>query len=173
MRFDNPIHDHGFVFPDIADFPDVVNEPRYTGNGEHTTKIKDGVKYQNLKDFETGYLSYMSEKPDEKLFQKLNAMFQFYNNFELSRIETGLPSNKVYEDLYENGISYLKVDIKELKGKLKSEIDNLLQQPDWQPPPGKFDRATQLGSDIINIVNDMFKSMGILQAATNIINLNH
>ena len=168
MRFDNPIHDHGFVFPDIAEFPDVLKEERYIGNSdeEYIAKIKDGVKYQNLKDFETGYKWYMSKKPDEKLFQKLNAMFQFYNNFELSRIETGLPSNKIYDDLFENGISYLNVDVKELKDRLKVEIDNLLQQPDWRPPPGQFDRAKQLDTNIIKIVNDMFNSMGILQAAT-------
>jgi hypothetical protein len=168
MRFDNPIHDHGFVFPDIAEFPDVLKEERYMGNSdeEHIVKIKDGIKYQNLKDFETGYKWFMSKKPDEKLFQKLNAMFQFYNNFELSRIETGLPSNKIYEDLFENGISYLTIDVKELKDKLKVEIDNLLQQPDWRPPPGKFDRAKQLDIEIVNLVNEMFKSFGILQAAS-------
>ena len=29
MRFDNPIYDHGFVFPDIADFPDIKHEKHY------------------------------------------------------------------------------------------------------------------------------------------------
>jgi len=168
MRFDNPINDHGFVFPDIADFPDVSNEDRYMGNSdaEHIAKIKDGIKYQNLKDFEEGYKWYMAKKPDQNLFKKLNAMFQFYNNFELSRIETGLPSNKIYEDLFENGISYLKVDTKILRTKLEDEINNLLKQPDWRPPPGRFDRAKQLDNDIIKVVNDMFESLGILQAAT-------
>jgi len=168
MRFDNPIQDHGFVFPDIAEFPDVSNEERYMGNSdkELIAKINDSVKYQNLKDFESGYQGFMSKKPDHKLFQKLNAMFQFYNNFELSRVETGLPSNKIYEDLFENGISYLTIDVKELKDRLKVEIDNLLQQPDWRPPPGKFDRAKQLDIEIVNLVNEMFKSLGILQAAT-------
>ena len=168
MRFDNPINDHGFVFPDIAEFPDVKHEKRYTGNGneEHLVKMVDGIKYQNLKDFEIGYQWYMQKRPDTKLFQKLNAMFQFYNNFELSRIETGLPSNKIYEDLFENGISYLKVDVKELQDKLEGEINKLLELPDWRPPPGQFDRAKQLDVDIIKIVNEMFKSKGILQAAT-------
>jgi len=168
MRFDNPINDHGFVFPDIAEFPDVKHEKRYTGNGneEHLVKMVDGIKYQNLKDFEIGYQWYMQKRPDTKLFQKLNAMFQFYNNFELSRIETGLPSNKIYEDLFENGISYLKVDTKELQDKLEGEINKLLELPDWRPPPGQFDRAKQLDVDIIKIVNEMFKSKGILQAAT-------
>jgi hypothetical protein len=26
MRFDNPIHDHNFVFPDIAEFPGLEEE---------------------------------------------------------------------------------------------------------------------------------------------------
>ena len=29
MRFDNPITDHGFEFPDLADFPGVEDEPRF------------------------------------------------------------------------------------------------------------------------------------------------
>ncbi len=71
-------------------------------------------------------------------------MFQFYANFEDNRIESDLPTNKIYEDLFENGISYLKVNIKELQDKLEQDINNLLQQPDWRPPPGQFDRAKQL-----------------------------
>ena len=167
MRFDNPIHDHGFVFPDIADFPDVSNEERYTGNShmEPMANIKDGIKYQNLQQFELGYKTFM-KKPDDKLFQKLNEMFQFYNDFDLSRVETSLPTNRIYEDLYENGISYLKADTNELNNILKNEIETLLQQPDWRPPPGKFDRAKQLDTNIVKIVNDMFNSMGVLQAAT-------
>ena len=44
-------------------------------------------------------------------------MFQFfYNNFELSkRVETGLPTNEIYEDLFENGISYRHANISELQ----------------------------------------------------------
>ena len=126
MRFNNPIHDHGFVFPDIADFPDVVNEPRYKGNGkeDNLVLIKDGIKNENLKEFERGYQNYMEKKPDTKLFQKLNAMFQFYNNFELSRVETGLPTNEIYEDLFENGISYRHANISELQKLLKDDIKN-------------------------------------------------
>ena len=168
MRFNNPIHDHGFVFPDIADFPDVANEPRYKGNGkeDNLVLIKDGIKNENLKEFERGYQNYMEKKPDTKLFQKLNAMFQFYNNFELSRIDTGLPTNEIYEDLFENGISYRHANISELQKLLKDDIKNLLDLPDWRPPPGQFDRAKQLGPDIIKLVNEMFQSNGILQGAS-------
>ena len=167
MRFDNPIYDHGFVFPDIADFPDVNHEKHYMGNGheEYVSVMKEGIQKGDLHTFERGYQWYM-KTPDTKLITKLNAMFQFYNNFEDSKTESSLPSNKVYEDLFENGISYLKVDTKELRDKIDHEIKNLIVLPDWRPPPGQFDRAKQLDTDIIKLVNDMFQSHGILQAAS-------
>ena len=45
---------------------------------------------------------YYMKNVDTKLFNKLNTMFQFYTNFEDNRIESDLPSNKIYEDLFEN-----------------------------------------------------------------------
>ena len=167
MRFDNPIYDHGFVFPDIADFTDILHEKRYTGNGneEYVSVMKEGIQKNDLHTFERGYQWYM-KTPDTKLFNKLNVMFQFYSNFEDSKIENNLPSNKIYEDLYENGISYLNLDIKELRERVDQEIKNLIVLPDWRPPPGQFDRAKQLGPDIVKLVNEMFQSNGILQGAS-------
>ena len=115
--------------------------------------------------FQNGYQYYM-KSVDTKLFNKLNTMFQFYASFEDNRIELDLPSNKIYEDLFENGISYLKLDIKELQDKLEQDINNLLRQPDWRPPPGQFDRAKQLGPEFIKMVNELYQSAGILQGAT-------
>ena len=167
MRFDNPIYDHGFVFPDIADFPDVKDEPKYQGNGNEQSVaiMKEAIQKSDLNMFQNGYQYYM-KNVDTKLFNKLNTMFQFYANFEDNRIESNLPTNKIYEDLFENGISYLKVDVKELQDKLEQDINNLLQQPDWRPPPGQFDRAKQLGPEYIRLVNDMFTKLGVIQGAT-------
>lgn len=167
MRFDNPIYDHGFVFPDIADFPDVKDEPKYQGNGNEQSVaiMKEAIQKSDLNMFQNGYQYYM-KNVDTKLFNKLNTMFQFYSNFEDNRIELNLPTNKIYEDLFENGISYLKVDVKELQDKLEQDINNLLQQPDWRPPPGQFDRAKQLGPEYIRLVNDMFTKLGVIQGAT-------
>jgi len=167
MRFDNPIYDHGFVFPDIADFPDVKDEPKYQGNGNEQSVaiMKEAIQKSDLNMFQNGYQYYM-KNVDTKLFNKLNTMFQFYSNFEDNRIESNLPTNKIYEDLFENGISYLKVDVKELQDKLEQDINNLLQQPDWRPPPGQFDRAKQLGPEYIRLVNDMFTKLGVIQGAT-------
>ena len=167
MRFDNPIYEHGFIFPDIADFPQILDEPRYQGNGkeESVSMMREAMQKSDLNLFERGYQYYM-KKPDTKLFNKLNTMFNFYTNFEEDRIESDLPKNKIYEDIFENGISYLKVDVKELQDKLENDINNLLQQPDWRPPPGQFDRAKQLGPEYIRMVNDMFTKLGVLQGAT-------
>jgi len=167
VRFDNPIYNHGFVFPDIADFPDVAHEPKYQGNGkeESVSIMKEAIQKNDLNMFQNGYQYYMKDV-DTKLFNKLNNMFQFYSNFEDNKIENNLPSNNVYTDLFEQGISYLKLDIKELRDKIDDEIKNLIVLPDWRPPPGQFDRAKQLGPDIVKLVNDMFQSYGILQGAS-------
>jgi len=167
VRFDNPIYNHGFVFPDIADFPDVAHEPKYQGNGkeESVSIMKEAIQKNDLNMFQNGYQYYMKDV-DTKLFNKLNNMFQFYSNFEDNKIENNLPSNNVYTDLFEQGISYLKLDIKELRDKIDDEIKNLIVLPDWRPPPGQFDRAKQLGPDIVKLVNNMFQSYGILQGAS-------
>jgi len=167
MRFDNPIYEHGFVFPDIADFPDVAKEPRYQSNGneQHISIMKEAIQKNDLNMFQNGYQFYM-KNVDTKLFNKLNTMFQFYSNFENNRKESDLPTNKVYEDLFENGISYLQVNTKALQEKLAEEITNLVNIPDWRPPPGQFDRAKQLGPEYIRMVNDMFKDLGVLQGAS-------
>ena len=167
MRFDNPIYEHGFVFPDIADFPDVAKEPRYQSNGneQHMSIMKEAIQKNDLNMFQNGYQFYM-KNVDTKLFNKLNTMFQFYSNFENNRKESDLPTNKVYKDLFENGISYLQVNTKALQEKLAEEITNLVNIPDWRPPPGQFDRAKQLGPEYIRMVNDMFRDLGVLQGAT-------
>ena len=167
MRFDNPIYDHGFIFPDISDFPDVIHEPKYQGNGkeESVSMMKEAIQKNDLNMFQNGYQYYM-KNVDTKLFNKLNTMFQFYSNFEDDRIESNLPTNKIYEDLFENGISYLKVSTKVLQDKLQDDINNLLNTPDWRPPPGQFDRAKQLGPEYVRMVNDLFSRIGVLQGAT-------
>ena len=167
MRFDNPIYDHGFIFPDIADFPDVIQEPKYQGNGneQSVSIMKEAIQKNDLNMFQNGYQYYM-KNVDTKLFNKLNTMFQFYANFEDNRKESDLPTNKIYEDLFENGISYLKIDVKTLQDKLENDINTLLNVPDWRPPPGQFDRAKQLGPEFVKLVNDMFREKGVLQGAS-------
>lgn len=166
MRFDNPIYDHGFEFPDIAEFPDVANEPRYNGNDaeEYLAKMRSAIENKNQGEFSNGYKHFM-KKIDPKLFDKLNKMFSFYSGFKNNRKETGLPTNKIHDELFENGISYLHIDTDDLNKKLKSDINQMLDKADWRPPLGTFDRSKQM-PEHVSYVNNMFNKLGILQAAT-------
>ena len=167
MRFDNPIFDHGFIFPDIADFPELKKEPRHHDiEDEHGVyMMREAIKKSDLDMFKNGYRYYM-KNIDTKLSDKLDKMFKFYSRFQSSRQETTLPTNRVYEDLYENGVSCLKVDVSELKERLEQQVNALSQRPDSRPPVGTLDRVEELGPNYINLLNNMFSKLGILQGAT-------
>jgi len=166
MRFDNPIYDHGFSFPDIASFPDVSSEGRYEGNDlTGVTLIQEAIKQRNLDLFQKGYAHYM-KIADGKLFSKLDHMFNFYSNFERGRRDVDIPSNKVYEDLFENGISYLDLDLDELKVLIKPYVDQLLSISDWRPPPGTYDRLQQLDATFKGKVQKLFEDSGVIDGAS-------
>lgn len=164
MRFDNPIYDHGFIFPDIADFPDVQNEYRNLSD-DGVDDIRQSIKSKNLSMFRKAYRNFVQHE-DSKLFSKLEYMFNFYSSFKKSRKEMDIQSNKIYEGLYENGISYLDLDIDDLIKSTKPFVDKLLSQPDWRPPPGKFDRFQQLDNSFKMKVQKLFKKSGIIDAAS-------
>ena len=166
MRFDNPIYDHGFSFPDIASFPDVSSEGRYEGDDlTGLTLIQEAVKHRDLDLFQKGYTYYM-KIGDGKLFSKLNHMFNFYSNFERGRTDVDIPPNKVYEDLFEDGISYLDLDLDELRVLAQPHIDQLLSIPDWRPPPGTIDRYHQLDESYKQKVHNLFEQSGIIDGAS-------
>ena len=166
MRFDNPIYDHGFEFPDIADFPDILNESRFQGDGKEEIEIMTkGIEKKNLDIFKKGYENF-TKVNDEKLFKKIDHMFSFYSTFEKRRKDLNIKSNKIFEDLFENGISFLRVDTKKIYELLEKDIDKLLGKSDWVPPIGVFDRSVELSPNIIKILNNGFYKMGILHAVT-------
>ena len=165
MRFDNPIEDHGFIFPDIANFPDVRNEPRFEGDAEDDIQsLRLAVNSGDQTVFTSITDKYV--KHDGKLKQKILSMFQFYSKFRYTRKKNNLPVNKIYDDLYENGISCLQIDTERLKLMAQTHIDELLAKPDWTPPPGQFDRSKQLGDDFKNRVQQIFEDEGIITAAS-------
>ena len=166
MRFDNPISDHGFSFPDIASFPDVSTEYRYEGSDETGIEmIKKSIKNNDLSLFQNGYRYYM-KSPDGKLFSRLDHMFNFYSNFEKNRRDVDVSGNKVYDDLFENGISYLDLDLDELKVLIKPHVNQLLSIPDWRPPPGTYDRIQQLDGTFKGKVQKLFEDSGVIDAAS-------
>ena len=166
MRFDNPIIDHGFKFPDIASFPDVANEYRCKDDGKKDIQsLKKSFKNKDVTELDRVINKYLGNK-DPSLNKKIRGLWNFYLKFEDSRKETGLPSNKIYEDLYENGLSTLNMDIKKLQDMSAPHIEKLLSKKNWRPPVGTMDRTWELDEDFILELNKMFEEKGILQAVT-------
>ena len=65
MRFDNPIYDHGFIFPDIADFPDVQNEYRNLSD-DGVDDIRQSIKSKNLSGLELYSYIHFAQKGRHK-----------------------------------------------------------------------------------------------------------
>ena len=57
MRFDNPIFDHGFTFPDIADFPDVADEYRNPSDVDGVDIIRKSIQSRDLSSFRNAHLT--------------------------------------------------------------------------------------------------------------------
>ena len=167
MRFDNPIKDHGFVFPDIAKFPDVINEPRYEDketDEEYLQILRNSLKSGDLENFLN--ILHKFTIPNDNFTRRLKMMFNFYSMFYHTRRKSNLPSNKIYEDLFENGVSVTSIETKELYNLALPKIDKLLSVKDWAPPPGTFDRAEQLGQNFKDMVQTIFEQNGVITAAS-------
>ena len=191
MRFDNPITDHGFEFPDIAQYSDVKNEWR----SEDELDISDLYKFIEAGDWpmfeakmgelfahsikDLGKLDIEKEE-DLELFEKLNVtqeeiefgkqwmdrlnhFFFFYQEFKRNSQQLDTLAS---HELYTQGVHVSNVDIYRLKIKLQENISKLMQVEDWRPPPGTFDRATQLGPNIISEVQTLYENNGFIEAAS-------
>jgi len=168
LRFDNPIYDHKFVFPDIGEFPDIKHEPKFIDTQESNTDIqKMNVAFNNknnIEDFIKIYSKYNVN--DSRVKEKLNGFFKFYQTFEKTRKELDLPDSDIHQSLFEDGIYFTSIDTNLIKQKLQSKINELLDRPDWTPPPGVFDRAIDVSNEVKDIVQQEFKSAGILNATS-------
>ena len=167
MRFDNPIHDHGFKFPDIANFPDVAHEPRFVDTADSDRKIKvlrEAIRKNDIKLFVQTCLRFNIKH--KSLRGGLNKKFEFYSNFEQSRVNLDIPSSPTYEEMLENGVFATSVDTDELQKICQPFIDKLWEIPDRMPPVGEFDRSMRLNNDIRRKVNSLFQQKGILDTAS-------
>jgi len=168
MRFDNPIYDHGFVLPDIASFPDVANEPRNESEDlSDIENLRNSIRNKDMSAFKSGYMKYVKHH-DSKLFSKLDQMFNHYCNFPKSRVDmSGIKSNKIYDDLYENGVSFLDLNLDKCKKIVKPYVDELLGREDWRPPPGRMDRLKKMNDTPLRAeISKIFEESGIINAAS-------
>lgn len=193
MRFDNPITDHGFELPDLAQYSDVKNEWRMEEDDWDYAAlykaVEEGSKEALEKEIQNIFMASLSKineldfenEEDLKKFElidvtqqevelgrvwydKLMHFFDFYQSFERKSI-TNIDT-QVFSDLYNQGVHVGNVDTTRLSLKLKDNIKSLLSKPDWRPDPGTFDRAEQLGPNILGEVQQLFEQNGFIEAAS-------
>lgn len=168
MRFDNPIYDHGFEFPDLADLPGLENEYRFKDNKESEKDLKLLYTYLNDYKFEDFIIIVEKYSKLKKLYNQLHNMFNFYKDFEKLRKKTKFLDNHI---LYTEGYYSQKLDLLDLKKSLSTEISNLYKINDWNPPIGQMDRGTKLNENHENLINEILNSAGILELGTKYLGL--
>jgi hypothetical protein len=186
MRFDNPITDHGFNLPDVADFVDVKHEQRLTDLdcSVYLDKLKNYYSNNSLREFKSTLHDLLKKTEKEmpladgeaehiqKWKKRLFSLFLFTRNFEpnvKAREDTwsNIESNHWHDDLYENGFApgHIK-DTADIKHILGTEIDKLLNKPDAKTDIGSYDRSLpkldKLHPSVLVLLQNKFKEAGIL-----------
>lgn len=167
MRFDNPIYDHEFNFPDIAEFPDVRHEPRFVDTPESNKNIeilRSAIKQNDVKLFVNTIQKFNIRH--KSLRGGLIKKFKFYSNFEISRIDLDIKENKFYSEMKEQGVFSTFIDTDELQKICTPFIEELQLIPDRMPPLGEFDRGMRLNNNIRKQINQIFQKHGILDTVS-------
>lgn len=170
MRFDNPIYNHKFVFPDLADFPGLENEYRFYDQIDTIEDIEllksyiidnDKIQFNNILSKYTKF--------SKRLNKHVSKMFDFYSHFENSRSS----SSKLYDtSLLTEGYYIDKLDLEEIISKLQPAIDDLYKIKDWIPPIGTMDRGSKVSNNVNEIINKLLAKSNILDIASNYLNIN-
>lgn len=160
MRFDNPIKDHGFVFPDLAEFPDYTQESRHEGEAD-LQPFYEAWQKGDAKAFQAEMHRYIG-KPT-RWSGKVMEHFGFYQKFQPhTKNQDGNPDTR---ELYEKGILAKAVDTAPLRRALDVKINSLLGKKDWRPPIGTYDRGQHV-NEINGKVQNLFEANGIIEAAS-------
>ena len=188
MRFDNPIIDHGFNLPDVANFADVKQEQRLTDTNclNYINDLKSTYEENNFIGFRQALENLLNatskEMPLEdeeaihihKWKKRLLQLFPFCRTFEdeIKRRQPtwrSIPNNHWHDDLYENGFAPGHIrDITEIKKILGKEIDLLLQKADSTPSIGSYDRSLpkldKFYPKVTFLLQSKFNEAGIIDA---------
>jgi hypothetical protein len=157
MRFDNPIVDHGFIFPDIADFPGLEGERLEQDLNIDIPSMS--VSISEFKKFIYGL------NLNRNLSERLLNYFIFYKSFEDSRIKNSYMSGNNFEQLYIEGYTSYTLNTAKLYKNLEIEIDKLLSTADWKPPPGSYDRLFKLTEEHEKILLQSISETNIIDTA--------
>ena len=188
MRFDNPITNHGFELPDVADYVDVRQEQRLidTDCTSHINDLRLSFQRGDFAMFQKG-LDILIKHTQKEMPLDENEMtyiakwkkrtVQLFNDFRW--FEDKLKNKKHnaekiadshwHQDLYENGFAPgTYPNVAPIRKMLASEIKKLLESPDSVPKIGSYDRAVpkldKNYPEVINELNKQFEELGILDA---------
>jgi len=158
VRLDNGILDHGFKFPDLAEFPDYENEDRFDEDVDLSPLYKHFVE-ANGKAFLKELSKYTNV--NEPWINKLMSYFYIYSGYDR---HSSIIDGDCFYNLYNKGIHITSLPFGDLD--VSKTVDKLLNDPDWKPEPGTYDRGVYLDAKNIAFVNDKFKKAGILKAVS-------
>jgi len=150
-------------FPDLAGFPEYVNEKR-NEKPVDLTPFYNAFANGNWNDFVTHLVKYTDI--NAAWVQKLAQNFKIYSDIYIqgARQSNTLPNNDCWQCLYRNGLYITQLDISDFD--YSAIIEQQLKRPDWQPEPGTYDRGTFLGDIDIEKINRLFTNAGILDAVS-------
>lgn len=152
----SPIMNHGFIFPDLAAFPDYENEYR----NEDFYDYKDLVKaYMNNDALSFFHIVEKYTNINEKWIKNLKTFFKIYHN---DHSHSTIGSGKCYNDLAEKGLYITHLDFSDFD--VSDIVTTLLKSKDHDPLPGNYDRGVHLGGDFKNKIQVKFDESGILKA---------
>lgn len=160
MRFADPIKDHGFVFPDVAEFPDVAHEQCFEDTNQSEVLLNDLKEAHKLKVSKDEFVeklnalidytdSQMPIKDDEKQYirsyrKRIGKLYDYYKTAgkTLGNIDSAM-GDDICQHLYQHGWWSCNADdiAREVMPLVEPQINELLSKPDWTTPVGVYDRA--------------------------------
>lgn len=139
------------TLPDLAAFPDYVHELRNQNAADLASMYRAFEEGDWNKFVDQSFIDKQA-----RWVSKLEHMFHFYRKWRR-------PDYTV--EPLTDGMMTFKEDVVHLRKKVDSQISQLLLQDDWTPPPGVFDRGTQL-PNMCGLVQDLFNTLGIIETAS-------
>ena len=163
MRYDNPIEQSWFSFPDLAAFPEYSKETR--NDKDININLCDSHVYRN--DINS-FIELINESSDYRLHGNLlNRVEHYFNVYQVKRKSIVIENNPCFDALYQSGIFTTSIDVDPLGCICEPLVSNLLQNKDWQPLPGTYDRGQFLNQQkVIDYIQRSFEEKGIIDGVS-------
>jgi len=180
------IADHGFVFPDVSDLPEVRQEQRFDDNLESDALVNRCedmfMKKKGMNQFlmivdelvELSKTQMPLQEGEQEIInhwrKKVGRQYTYQITTNRHNFFDKHSDNKHFHTLAEQGVTFGYSDIgHKVKSLLQSDIDFLLNKQDQITQIGTYDRANpkpENGSKVQDMLNEEFEKQGILDAAS-------